>query len=137
MAATVGPEPIDVPDLPGPDSGLVHAASPYAGHLFVQGTVDGEAFDDVHGAGWRLVTSDAGSRGLDADLEAWFASIGGEIVNVAEPGSRARPLVRRARRPLGAAAPRLPPVRHGDRSDRRGNCCSPTFASTSATPTPP
>ena len=87
MAATVGPEPIDIPDLPGPDAGLVHGASPYAGHLFVQGTVDGVAFDDVHGAGWRLVTWEASSRGLDADLAAWFASIGGEIVTVAQPGS--------------------------------------------------
>ena len=40
MAATVGPEPIDVPDLPGPDSGVIHRL-PARRHLFVQGIVGG------------------------------------------------------------------------------------------------
>ena len=32
-----------------------------------QGTVGGRRFDDVHGAGWRLVTVDADADGLDAE----------------------------------------------------------------------
>ena len=36
----------------------IDAGSPHAGSLFVQGTVGGRRFDDVHGAGWRLVTID-------------------------------------------------------------------------------
>ena len=40
-------------------------AHPHAGSLFVQGTVDGRRFDDVHGAGWRLVTVDPTPIDLD------------------------------------------------------------------------
>ena len=86
MAAAVGDEPTVAPDLPGIDAGLVHPCSPHAGHLFVQGEVDGRPFDDVHGAGWRLVTTDPDSISDDDDLTAWFASIGGCVVRLREPG---------------------------------------------------
>jgi flavoprotein hydroxylase len=85
MSAAVGADPIDVPDLPGPTSGLVHRASPHAGSLFVQGLIDGEPFDDVHGVGWRLVAChpDAADESLlDADLAEWFGAIGGKLVGV-------------------------------------------------------
>jgi flavoprotein hydroxylase len=85
MSAAVGAEPIDVPDLPGPVSGVVHPESPHAGGLFVQGAIDGRLFDDVHGAGWRLVSCglDAGvSSALAGDLGEWFGAIGGKVVSV-------------------------------------------------------
>jgi flavoprotein hydroxylase len=85
MSATLGPEPTDIPDLPGPTSGVVHPESPHAGALFVQGLVDGRPFDDVHGAGWRLVSigPDAGDGSvLDGDLVAWFDAIGGKVVTI-------------------------------------------------------
>jgi 2-polyprenyl-6-methoxyphenol hydroxylase-like FAD-dependent oxidoreductase len=84
MAAAVGDEPSHVPDLPGPDDGLVHPSAPHAGHLFVQGDIDGVAFDDVHGAGWRLVTID--DTRLPDDRLAWFTDLGGRVVVLDEPG---------------------------------------------------
>jgi 2-polyprenyl-6-methoxyphenol hydroxylase-like FAD-dependent oxidoreductase len=83
MSAAVGPEPIEVPDLPGPTSGIVHPGSPHAGALFVQGLVDGRSFDDVHGAGWRLVSCgpDAGdASAFGGDLVDWFHAIGGTVI---------------------------------------------------------
>ena len=85
MTVAVGPEPTDVPDLPGPTSGLVQPESPHAGALFVQGVIDGRPFDDVHGAGWRLVS--CGPDPMDAsalagDLVEWFDTIGGKVVAV-------------------------------------------------------
>ena len=47
------------PTCPASTPASIHPDSPHAGRLFVQGTVDGRPFDDVHGAGWRLVTVDA------------------------------------------------------------------------------
>ena len=45
------------------------------GTLFVQGTVDGRPFDDVHGAGWRLVIRRRRRRpALDADARATGSS---------------------------------------------------------------
>jgi flavoprotein hydroxylase len=84
MAAAVGDEPAVLPDLPGLDSGIVHATSPHAGRQFVQGDIDGQPFDDVHGAGWRLITIDPDTD-LDDDLVAWFDSIGGRVVRIAAP----------------------------------------------------
>lgn len=80
MAATATEEPIPTPGLPGLSDGCIDAASPFAGHLFVQGTVDGRMFDDVHGAGWRLVT--VGPDPIDEQSAAWFSSIGGAVVEV-------------------------------------------------------
>jgi 2-polyprenyl-6-methoxyphenol hydroxylase-like FAD-dependent oxidoreductase len=85
LAAAVGPEPADAPALPGLDEGLVHPASPHAGHLFVQGTVAGRLFDDVHGAGWRLVTIDLDTSAIDSAARRWFESIGGKIVRLDRP----------------------------------------------------
>jgi 2-polyprenyl-6-methoxyphenol hydroxylase-like FAD-dependent oxidoreductase len=85
MSAAVGAEPIDVPDLPGPTSGLVHPGSPHAGALFVQGTIDGRPSDDVHGTGWRLVgcdDHDGDAAQLGSDLLEWFDAIGGKVVAV-------------------------------------------------------
>jgi len=72
MAAAVGTEPVIAADLPGLDSGIVHATSPHAGRLFVQGDIDRQPFDDVHGAGWRLITIDPDTS-FDDDLVAWFS----------------------------------------------------------------
>jgi 2-polyprenyl-6-methoxyphenol hydroxylase-like FAD-dependent oxidoreductase len=87
MAAAVGPEPAPAP-APAPIAeGLVHAGTPHAGELFVQGTAGGQPFDDVHGTGWRLVTVDpeaaAGAHDLGEAL-AWFTGIGGRVVPVSE-----------------------------------------------------
>jgi len=83
MAAGVGPEPVEVPPLPGIVEGLLHPSSPHAGDVFVQGTVDGRLFDDVHGAGWRLVT--LGGDEIGAALRKWFESIGGRVVRLDRP----------------------------------------------------
>jgi resorcinol 4-hydroxylase (NADPH) len=84
MAAAVTGELSEVPDPPGIDHGFVHDASPHAGHLFVQGRVDGRPFDDVHGAGWRLVTLGGDATGLDPALVGWFTAIGGRVVALAD-----------------------------------------------------
>jgi 2-polyprenyl-6-methoxyphenol hydroxylase-like FAD-dependent oxidoreductase len=88
MAAAVGAKPVLVAALPGIDDGLVHAGSPHAGQLFIQGSTDGHPFDDVHGAGWRLVTIDDIDDALlsiDTDLANWFDSVGGRMVLLDEP----------------------------------------------------
>ena len=50
---------------PASTTGVIHAGRRTPGTLFVQGTVGGRPFDDVHGAGWRLVTVDADPSTLD------------------------------------------------------------------------
>jgi flavoprotein hydroxylase len=84
MAPLVGPEPTDVPDLPGITDGIIHTASPHAGALFPQGGQGDHRFDDVHGAGWRLITTDPTPIDLDRATRDWFASIGGRVVTVAD-----------------------------------------------------
>jgi flavoprotein hydroxylase len=84
MAPLVRAEPSDAPPLPGITDGVIDAASPHAGTLFPQSTVDGRRFDDLHGAGWRLVTIDPRPIDLDPATNEWFASIGGHVVTVAE-----------------------------------------------------
>ena len=86
MAPAVSREPAEAPALPGLDGGFVHATSPHAGALFVQGEVRGGRFDDVNGVGWRLVTVDVDARGVDAAVVEWFETIGGRIVPLTEPG---------------------------------------------------
>ena len=85
MAATVGNEPVEAPSLPGLDDGFVHPAAPHAGALFVQGTVGGRRFDDVEGAGWRLVTVDLDVDDIEPASRAWFESIGGRLVSISDP----------------------------------------------------
>ena len=82
MAPLVGAEPTDVPPLPGVGDGIIDPDSPHAGTLFVQGGVGAARFDDVHGAGWRLVTTDPEPIDLDPAAAEWFASIGGRVVTV-------------------------------------------------------
>ena len=80
MAAAVGPEPAEVPPFPPLEAGVVHATAPHAGELFVQGNVRGQLFDDVHGAGWRLVSVDLDTRAVDTRAVEWFEAIGGRMV---------------------------------------------------------
>ncbi len=61
MAAGVTDEPNDVPDLPGIDDGFLDAATPAAGGLVPQGTLDGRPADDVTGGGWVLFTDGTAS----------------------------------------------------------------------------
>jgi flavoprotein hydroxylase len=89
MAPMVADEPMPTPGLPGLTSGCLDVESPLAGHLFVQGAVGGRPFDDVHGAGWRLVTVDT-ADGVDPAVAEWFASIGGAVVALAEPDATYR-----------------------------------------------
>ena len=81
MSAGVGDEPTDV-DLPSLDSGIVHSSAPYAGALFVQGQVGDAYFDDVHGAGWRLVALNGTAKAPAGAATDWFDSVGGRIVVV-------------------------------------------------------
>jgi flavoprotein hydroxylase len=85
MAAAVGPEPAEVPALPALYQGLIHPEAPYAGELFPQGAIDGIAFDDVHGCGWRIVTIDD-ADGIGTADRTWFEELGGKIVALREPG---------------------------------------------------
>ena len=73
----------EAPSLPGIASGVV-CESPLAGELFPQGDLGGRLFDDVHGAGWRLVTAAARPDDLDPRLVGWFAGIGGTVVAAPE-----------------------------------------------------
>jgi hypothetical protein len=61
MAGAVSGEPSEVPELPGIDpeldTVLIDRESRHAGRLFGQCTVGGRLYDDVHGAGWRLLTT--------------------------------------------------------------------------------
>lgn len=73
----------EAPPLPGIEHGVLDAASPSAGTAFPQGQVDDRLFDDLHGAGWRLVTIDPAGD-IDRELVDWFEAIGGAVVSVAE-----------------------------------------------------
>jgi 2-polyprenyl-6-methoxyphenol hydroxylase-like FAD-dependent oxidoreductase len=73
----------EVPGLPGIASGLIANGTPLAGEVFPQGEIDGHWFDDVHGAGWRLVTVDPAWGDLDPAVIGWFGTIGGALVNIA------------------------------------------------------
>ena len=83
MAAAVDGSVREAPALPGIASGVVRTGSPLAGELFPQGHVDGHLFDDVHGAGWRLVTVDPAAHDLDPTAVAGFTGLGGAVVDVA------------------------------------------------------
>ena len=72
----------EVPGLPGITSGLVQTGATQAGEPFPQADLGGRLFDDVHGAGLRLVTVDPTVGDLDPELAAWFATIGGSVVDV-------------------------------------------------------
>jgi 2-polyprenyl-6-methoxyphenol hydroxylase-like FAD-dependent oxidoreductase len=89
MAAAVGPEPMDAPNLPALDDGLIHPSAPLAGQLFVQPSIGSRLFDDVHGSGWRLVTLGVDTNDLDPETLEWFASIGGRTVNLRHPDNQA------------------------------------------------
>ncbi|MBX3313262.1 MAG: bifunctional 3-(3-hydroxy-phenyl)propionate/3-hydroxycinnamic acid hydroxylase [Actinobacteria bacterium] len=79
MAADVTDAISEVPPFPGIESGIVAEDSPHHGSLFPQGFDQGRPFDDVHGVGWRLVTTDD-PVDLDPALVEWFGSIGGLVV---------------------------------------------------------
>jgi flavoprotein hydroxylase len=70
----------EVADMPGITGGLLAAATPCAGTLFPQGRLDEGWCDDIHGAGWRLVTNDRDIGTLDPEAVTWFATIGGAVV---------------------------------------------------------
>jgi 2-polyprenyl-6-methoxyphenol hydroxylase-like FAD-dependent oxidoreductase len=84
MAAAVdGTGP--APGLPGITTGLIHPTAPHAGTQLVQGRDGGRRFDDAHGNGWRLVVLGAEVDAIGGDERAWFESIGGRVVALAEP----------------------------------------------------
>jgi hypothetical protein len=78
----------DVPAFPPFTEGIVLAGSPLAGQLFLQAEIERDGrrarFDDVAGAGWRLVT--LADPVIDDELVAWFAGIGGTVVPIGCPG---------------------------------------------------
>lgn len=85
MAAAVTGELTIIPDPPGLGAGLVGADAPHAGAVFVQGQVDGAWFDDLHGAGWRLVTVGGDPTGIDDEDLHWFTALGGSVVVLERP----------------------------------------------------
>jgi 2-polyprenyl-6-methoxyphenol hydroxylase-like FAD-dependent oxidoreductase len=84
MAAAVTGAVSEVPDQPRLAAGIVHPDSPLAGELLPQANLGGAWFDDVHGAGWRLVTVDPAPLALAPELDNWFRSIGGAAIHVAD-----------------------------------------------------
>ena len=85
MAAGVTDEPAAPPGLPDIDAGFIHPTSPHAGRQFVQGTVGGAPFDDVHGAGWRLLTISHDTSKIGPERCVWFESIGGRVIDLTDP----------------------------------------------------
>jgi 2-polyprenyl-6-methoxyphenol hydroxylase-like FAD-dependent oxidoreductase len=85
MGAGVGDEPMPAPGLPDLASGFIHPSAPHAGRQLVQGKVGGRPFDDVYGNGWRLVVVDVDTEQIGRAQRAWFESIGGEVVTLADP----------------------------------------------------
>jgi flavoprotein hydroxylase len=79
MAAAVTGEVTEIPDRPGIDGGFTHPEATHAGRLFGQCNVGGRLFDDIHGAGWRLVTIDGDPAAIEPSAAEWFATIGGRI----------------------------------------------------------
>jgi hypothetical protein len=77
----------EIPPFPGIGEGIVLAGSPQVGELFLQADIERggvrRRFDDVVGAGWRLVTN--GPAVLHADTAAWFAGIDGVVVQIGGP----------------------------------------------------
>ena len=79
----------------GLGAGVLMAGDPHAGKLFVQGRVrtrEGRTglFDDVVGTGFALVAIDGDPlAGVDEDLRAWFASIGGIVARLGHAGDLA------------------------------------------------
>ncbi len=74
----------EAPGLPGIATGIVRPADPAAGDQIPQGTVDGRLFDDVHGVGWRLVTTAPDGTGPRPERARWWADVlGGTTVSVA------------------------------------------------------
>ena len=73
------------PGLPGITSGFIHPTAPHAGTQLVQGKDGGRRFDEEHGNGWRLVVLGAEVDRIGADERAWFESIGGRVVALADP----------------------------------------------------
>lgn len=76
-----------VPAMPGLSGGVVADGDPLAGSLFVQGRVASGGrcarFDDVVGAGWRLLSLDTGLAGSLPTAEvAWFEDLGGRVVTL-------------------------------------------------------
>lgn len=76
-----------VPAMPGLSGGIVVRGDPLAGSLFIQGRVAaGERsarFDDVVGAGWRLISLDPEVvPALPGAETAWFEDLGGRVVTI-------------------------------------------------------
>lgn len=95
IAAIAGGQQTTPPPPLGLGTGVLRSEDPHAGKLFVQGRVrarDGRTglFDDVVGARFALVAMAADPlAGVDAELRAWFASIGGVAAQVGEGGALA------------------------------------------------
>ena len=85
LTAAIGPEPSEVPPLPGIVQGVVHPNAPHAGELLAQGNVDGRPFDDVFGVGWRLITVENTDRARQPAGLDWFESLGGRLVVLDRP----------------------------------------------------
>lgn len=73
-----------LPPMPGVLSGIISDGSPHAGELLPQPKLAGGWFDDLHGAGFRLMSAEPDPPALPDDLDAWFRSIGGAVVAVDE-----------------------------------------------------
>ena len=118
------------PACPASTGGFIQPTAPHAGTQLVQGKVGGRPFDDVHGAGWRLVVTRR-RRPADRRRRARRGSRRSAARSSPlddAPTPTVRPLVRRARRPRGRCSARLPPLRHRADGSRRDARCSPTSA---------
>jgi len=98
MAAALDPDPLEAPVPPAIEVGVIAAGTPGAGEVWVQARIGGRRSDDLHGPGWRLVTTLPGVSGAVGDrLEA----LGGKVVEIGS--GRGRQAGWLAERGVGAA----------------------------------
>ena len=122
MAAGVGGEVSDgARPARAHRAGFIHPTARHAGDAARAGRgLDGRLFDDVHGAGWRLVTVDADADRLGRGRAcAGSSASAGAVVDVRRSDGLPPPGSTRARHDVRPAATRLLPVRHRRRRRTR------------------
>ena len=88
MRAGFTETPTEIPPMPALVGALLPVGDPGAGQTFPQGMIVSDGvrvrFDDVHGAGWRLVTITGEHVPADVDpaLVSWFADLPGIVVTL-------------------------------------------------------
>lgn len=83
--AGAGPDPVAAPAPPAIGEGVIATGTPGAGETWVQGRVGGRRSDDVHGHGWRFVTTVPEAAAAVRDR---LAAVDGRVVVLPAGGGR-------------------------------------------------